>query len=593
MGIVQEIVRAVKNFLEIDGKAAEEKKAAKEKTEAEAVKAFEEMATKAEEKQAATAKPGMEKKAGTPETAAEKNKPEKAKGQAAGEKPKAAEAPKWMGKAAAEKREAVKPAEAAAVKGRAPARKKAKAGKRRAKHAARKRKGKIAKKNMELLRMIPRQAKGRAATVAKKAAGKAGAKKPGFRKSMENLSRGIGKLSRELKSQRVNARHALGGVQVIYTQLKKEERNVDKEIAETKSLMDFMEKKYMKREINEHEFREKMIEYNEKLHLLGLEKKQLSGHKETLGGAVKKIPQLKKPVTLEMISETRNLEEFVGEPAEAAPETTPQLESAAAEKMKGAEETAPAKPAAPQAPKAKAAEKKPVREITASAAPQKPAEKGAAKKAPVSRGRFAAKSVKAKAVQPSVVVEKAGQDEKYPEPETRKMNEFLERKISEKVEAAKKEEIEKKVGQIMKNYGISEKEMEKRLGASGNEQQLVESINKLVDMLEEEKKSHKPMEQRIETAVRFTETVKPVEEVVGVSTELKKRQIFTDFDKILDFVAAKGQVKVGDIARELNIPKNRVDVVYHTFGDAMVQSLDYETRILAEKLKKKKAGKGG
>jgi len=99
-------------------------------------------------------------------------------------------------------------------------------------------------------------------------------------------------------------------VQVIYAQIKDQQKSVGDEINETKALMDFAEKDYMKRKITEEEFREKMLEYRDKLRVLEMQKKSFANNEKSLGETVKVIPTAI-PVNLEMIASSKNVATFI------------------------------------------------------------------------------------------------------------------------------------------------------------------------------------------------------------------------------------------------------------------------------------------
>ena len=131
-----------------------------------------------------------------------------------------------------------------------------------------------------------------------------------FRKSIKILGEKIDKLDSSVEQEKIAPKQALGGAQVIYNELKSEKKNVDGEIKQTKSLMQFLEKDFLQRKINEEMFRKKMFDYREKLHLLSMEKKELSTQKRDLTKTTKSIPQVA-PVTLEKLARTDNLEKLL------------------------------------------------------------------------------------------------------------------------------------------------------------------------------------------------------------------------------------------------------------------------------------------
>ena len=131
-----------------------------------------------------------------------------------------------------------------------------------------------------------------------------------FRKSIKSLGSKIERLEESVQKEKIEPKQALGGVKTIYRELKSEKKNVDAETKQTKQLMQFLERDFLKRKINEEMFRKKMFDYREKLHKLHLEKKELSTQKHDLKETTERIPQVA-PVSLEKLSKTVNLEQLL------------------------------------------------------------------------------------------------------------------------------------------------------------------------------------------------------------------------------------------------------------------------------------------
>jgi len=118
-----------------------------------------------------------------------------------------------------------------------------------------------------------------------------------WRKKSEELTKRVRALERQLKRSEIAPRQALGGVRVVYATAGHETVNLDKEIRKTKSLMKLMEIDYHKMRATPEQFRTKMLEYRERMHLLQLEKDELAreGMKiRHVGGRIKEIA-LKSP----------------------------------------------------------------------------------------------------------------------------------------------------------------------------------------------------------------------------------------------------------------------------------------------------------
>ncbi|MCR4368404.1 MAG: hypothetical protein NUV67_00690 [archaeon] len=398
-----------------------------------------------------------------------------------------------------------------------------------------------------------------------------------YRKTIQEMRKEIEALRSKIKKQNIGPKQALGGVQVIYNELKTEKRNIDGEMKQTKNLMDFLEKDFLRHKVSEDMFRKKMFDYREKLHILNMEQKELGDQKNDLKKTTSEIPRII-PVSLDQLSRTENLEKLLIKQQETLEKIASQGEIAA--KTAGA--------------------KIPKRQPAFAPAPQ-PDSKPAS--APASGPASAAKPTKKEEIK---TVKKGFSAA----PKSESINKFLEEKSKGKLDSGKLVEAEQKIGQVMQKYGVSEGEIEKRLQNTSTGD-LVASINKLVGIIELERAAHKKSQEaeKIETAMRFTEPMKQVEEIKGIATEIKKHRILTDFDRIFTFIAANGRVKMGQISKELGIPRKRVEeccillqkerqaeVNYPPIGDPFVQPVGFDEKLaqskkIAKELAKEKKGK--
>ncbi|MFH1391218.1 MAG: hypothetical protein ABIH20_02810 [Candidatus Diapherotrites archaeon] len=444
----------------------------------------------------------------------------------------------------------------------------------------------------------------------------------GYRKIIRSLRKEVEKLKKQVEQQSIGPKQALSGVRVIYDELKGTKVDVDSEIKKTKNLMNYLESDFLKRKIQEDLFKEKMFNYREKLHLLSIEKKELASQKKDLTVTTKKIPHVV-PVSLEQLSKTDNLENLLVIQQEAlekiakqrpvvlevSPKSTPET-AAATSKQKV---IVPSKSSASE-PKPKTA---PIKTASAKTVPIRPVstqprEVVAEKEIhqieheppEVKQQVVHLKRTKVKAPDMTLTPEIKGLSVKSGEikaPESKTINSFLEKKAQGKIDEQKLGELEGKVERLMKQYNISENEIEKKLGNTETGD-LVASVNKLVSILELEKKANQTLNpEKIETAMRFTTPMKKKEEVKGIVTEIKKQRIVTDFDKVLNYISKNEEAKMGKIAKELNIPRKRVEeccnllekekqvlLLYSPIGDAVVMTPDHKEKLDMAKLNKKK-----
>ena len=110
-----------------------------------------------------------------------------------------------------------------------------------------------------------------------------------YREKIESLKFQTKELKEKVQKKSIEPKTALGGVKVIYSQMQDHKRDIDKEIEKIKALMDYCEKDYLKRKISEKEYRQKMLEYKEKIHILQIEKKDLENQKEELRSNGKRL----------------------------------------------------------------------------------------------------------------------------------------------------------------------------------------------------------------------------------------------------------------------------------------------------------------
>ncbi|MCR4334942.1 MAG: hypothetical protein NUV57_00195 [archaeon] len=452
----------------------------------------------------------------------------------------------------------------------------------------------------------------------------------GYRKIIRDLRKEVENLKKQVEQQSIGPTQALSGVRVIYDELKGTNVDIDSEIKKTKSLMDYLERDFLQRKITEDLFKEKMFGYREKLHMLSLEKKELASQKKDLTITTKKIPQVV-PVSLEQLSKTDNLEKLLikqQETLEKIAEQRPVIVEAISQAMPKTSVAPLAKPVVKPVLKSAVkpitnvpiktsvsevkskpvppipVSKKPVLPITplpkpvpSKPVPSKPVPE---KSSPVlSQSVIPEKKILPTGIESAVV--KSVAPEKAKAPESKTINSFLEEKAKGKIDEQKLEELEGKVSSLMKQYHISEGEIEKKLGntETGN---LVASVNKLVSILELEKKTNQTLQpEKIETAMRFTTPLKMKEEVKGIVTEIRKQRIVTDFDKVLNYIYKNEEAKMGKIAKELNIPRQRIEeccnllekekqvlLFYSPIGDVVVMTPDYKEKKDIANLNKKK-----
>ena len=347
-----------------------------------------------------------------------------------------------------------------------------------------------------------------------------------YREKIESLKFQTKELKEKVQKKSIEPKTALGGVKVIYSQMQDHKRDIDKEIEKIKALMDYCEKDYLKRKISEKEYRQKMLEYKEKIHILQIEKKDLENQKEELNTTANNIQDVVS-VNLDQIANTKNLEQLMIKQQQT-------LEKIA----------------------------------TQSLALQKHQEEA----------EFAKKKLE------NV-------------PDSQKINLFLHEKATGKIDEEKLINVEGRLSNLMEKHNISEEDIEREMRKQAPHK-VVGSVDKLVDMLELEKKANSA--EKIETAMKVSSPIKRIKEIKGIATDVKKHRIITDFDKVLMYILEKGKEDFGKIAKKVGMSRSRVDeccvilqkegqieIVYPTIGDPIAQTLDYAEKIALEKMKNK------
>jgi len=435
--------------------------------------------------------------------------------------------------------------------------------------------------------------------------------------TVKNLRKEINSLKRKIETKQVEPKKALGTIQVVYNEIKGENRNIDKEIKQTKNLMNLIEGDFLKRKISQEMFRTKMFDYQEKIHILKMEKKELGVQKKDLNLTTKKIPS-SIPINLEQLSKTNNVENLLKKQQQIlekiAKKTTPNVLIGTEVSKKNSKTVVPktvtvikAEPvqatALPQQantgistralPKEHLIE--PIKVSSSQDESQEEPKKEVSSKSEDSQ-RFSKQVIpKAKASNPKQVISPVKVIEKN------QIRSILKQKTNNQINNQKLNALEEKLTTLVNQNKISVKEIDRELGEESTEK-LIESINRLTGKLElkgvRSSELQKPM-----NAIRFkepTEKIEKKEKIKEKAITIKKYKIVTDFDKVFNFVTKKGQVKVGEISKQIGISfqraeeccnilqkENQIKIIYPPIGDAVIQTIDYADNLEIEKLKKK------
>ena len=330
-------------------------------------------------------------------------------------------------------------------------------------------------------------------------------------------------------------------------ELKEGELNIEEQIDFVKEKIKHLKTQFYKRGIDEDEFKKKMFDYNEELHLLESEKSK--GKKAINAAMLGKIApekSFKNKVEKERIIE-RIIERA---PSQSRRMPSPEIvEKGGIITFGGKEDEEPR----------------------------------------IERH-----------IEPEIITLGEGIEKEKDFPSLRQT---IERKIAGKVDNERLKSIESKIDQLMRQYNISEKEIKsevERLDAG----QIVKDFDKLVNLIELEHKasklsepvSYNPFDQREQQKIKK-------EEAKTVIKEIQKHRIVTDLDRILGFVKENRTATVKDLSTKLNMDRKRiaenaeilekhglVRLEYPPIGEMRVYDAAYSKPTFLEKKKKKQLG---
>ncbi|MDO8627086.1 MAG: hypothetical protein Q7K42_01345, partial [Candidatus Diapherotrites archaeon] len=136
---------------------------------------------------------------------------------------------------------------------------------------------------------------------------------------------------------------------------------------------------------------------------------------------------------------------------------------------------------------------------------------------------------------------------------------FIESKAAGKIDNDRLQNIESKIDQLMKQYNISETEIRsevERLDAG----QLVKDFDKLINLIELEHKANSLAQQPISYNPFDKSEQQQIkkQEVKSIIKEVQMHRIVTDLDRILSFVKENRTVSLKDLNQKLNIDRKRI-----------------------------------
>ncbi len=198
------------------------------------------------------------------------------------------------------------------------------------------------------------------------------------------------------------------------------------------------------------------------------------------------------------------------------------------------------------------------------------------------------------------LLQKGGQKVSEPKFSTPSVQALIEEKGHEgNVKNEELKKVEQKVSGLMNKYNIPESEISREIQKidKGN---LVEGMDKVIDLIEMEQKTHQMMQQLLDKKGKASEggmvkgvaeagmPKKPVKEVKALALEVHKQRIITDFDRILEYVNENKKTGVTQLAKELNMEKQQVAEYAAILSDKHLLELKYpafgELQLVAKKI---------
>lgn len=353
-----------------------------------------------------------------------------------------------------------------------------------------------------------------------------------------------------------------------------ESLSIDDQIKAQERLIKELEMAFYKRRVGFNQFREKMFEYQSKLSQLRIQKKLLE-KRGIKTGEPPQTKELKVGVTPRAVRKLGELVEGRQGFQESLEKRASQLMKKLGEQRIGREEEARKKKEEERKAEEKReeAKRKAEEERRREAGRKAEEEKKKAEKArqkpvevTVTERHVGAAQVKGLKKLPDEFVEDIRRKvserigEKAPETKKAEEKEVVEAIRHKGMEGnlSKKslQKVEKKIEGLMKKYNIPASVISRSVNSLRGDR-LVQDFQKLIELIEEKKEDStseliKPFD------VSSSLTSKKAEKIVGKEKEIKKIRIETAFDRLLNLVQMKGDVKLGEAASELGMSKREV-----------------------------------
>ncbi len=166
-----------------------------------------------------------------------------------------------------------------------------------------------------------------------------------------------------------------------------------------------------------------------------------------------------------------------------------------------------------------------------------------AKKAAVSIGE------KTKPARPKEAIFPSKKETRPAKDEITELQELIAEKFGGKAAPQQIQELQQKVRELLEQKMVTKSEMEENIRMV-DANRLLEGFTKLLSLIELNEEPEQPLE--------MPSTIGPQqkpEKFAGTERELEKKELITDFDKILEIVRERGTITLNELASELDIDK--------------------------------------
>ncbi|MFH1234159.1 MAG: hypothetical protein V1493_00935 [Candidatus Diapherotrites archaeon] len=157
-----------------------------------------------------------------------------------------------------------------------------------------------------------------------------------------------------------------------------------------------------------------------------------------------------------------------------------------------------------------------------------------------------------------------------------RLREIIKAKSGEGTSPGKIDIAERRVQELMRKYNLNEREIESEIQKMDSNR-LLQDFDRLINMIEMDRKERRVT---IEDSPEMTETEMSYidhkkEKTKTVSRDIKKLSIVTDADRIYAYVKSKGKAKTKQIAKDLEIPRKKVDEYAEILAENRLVELKY------------------